>query len=263
MTFASPVRDLLLSRRYSFVFMQASGAGKAARIAYNDNAAYGVSDSTDAGASWQYRSSRQMYGMLYGTYTTPGTPYNVTRNYVSHVRLTLQSGSQSHGRIDASAPLANLPELLTTYWRTDFDRSPTATNVNGDTVADWAVTGNGTFDTTKLANGIWTATGAIESRPLADFTTTTTVEARCRNTGVGGNGAVLRINADRQGGQYAPLLVYVQKQSNGTQTLTLNGKTSDALDEATLRVHRTDECFCAVPTDDLAGEQFGEFANQR
>ena len=77
-------------------------------------------------------------------------------------------------------------------------------------------------------NGVWTATGAIETRPLADFTTTTTVEVRCRNTSVGGNGAVVRINADRQGGQYAPLLVYVQRQSDGTQTLTLNGKTSDA-----------------------------------
>ena len=228
-TFASPVRDLLFSRRYSIVFMQATGSGKAARLTYNDSFATGVSDSTDAGASWQYQTTRQMYGVLYGTYTTPSTSYNVTRNYVSQVRLTLQSGSQTHSRIDASAPLKNLPELLTTYWRADFDRSPTATNSNGDSVSDWALTGNGTFDTTKLSDGIWNVTGAIESRPLADFTTTTTVEARCRNTTIGGNGAVLRINADRQGGQYAPLLVYVQKKSDGTQTLTLSGKTSDAL----------------------------------
>ena len=85
-----------------------------------------------------------------------GPTYNVTRNYVSHVRLALQSGSQSHARIDASVPLRNLPELLSTYWRADFDRNPTTTNANGDTVADWAVTGGGSFDTTKLINGIWT-----------------------------------------------------------------------------------------------------------
>ena len=42
------------------------------------------------------------------------------------------------------------PSCLTTYWRTDFDRNPTTTNANGDAVADWAVTGGGTFDTTKL-----------------------------------------------------------------------------------------------------------------
>src|SRR4029078_8847400 len=93
-------------------------------------------------------------------------------------------------------------------------------------------TGGGTFDTTKLSNGVWTATGAIETRPLADFTTTTTLEVRCRNTTVGGTGAVCQINADRQGGQYAPILVYLQRQADGTQTLTLNGKTSDSLTKA-------------------------------
>ena len=146
----------------------------------------------------QYNATRQFFGRIYGTYTTPGPSYNVTRNYVSYIRLALQSGDQTHARIDTSIPLRNSPELLANYWRTDFDRDPTTTNSNGDTVSDWAVTGGGTFDTTKLASGIWTATGAIETRPLSDFTTTTTVEARCRNTSVGGNGAVVAIYADRQ-----------------------------------------------------------------
>jgi hypothetical protein len=68
----------------------------------------------------------------------------------------------------------------------------------------------------------------LQTRPLSDFTTTTTVEVRCRNTSLGGNGAVLQIYADRQGGQYAPLLVHVQRQSDGTQKLTLLGRTSDS-----------------------------------
>ena len=118
--------------------------------------------------------------------------------------------------------------MLTSCWRTDFDRNPTTTDANGDAVSDWTITGNGTFDATKIANGVWTATGAIETRPLADFTTTTTVEVRCRNTTVGGNGAIVRINADRQGGQYAPILVYVKRQTDGSQTLALYGKTTDA-----------------------------------
>src|SRR5262249_4868642 len=153
--------------------------------------------------------------------------YNVTRNYVSYVRLALQSGALSLARIDTSIPLRNSPELLANYWRTDFNRDPTTSDGNGDAAPDWALTGGGNLDTNKESNGIWTATGAIETRPLADFTTTTIVEARCRNTSLGGNGAVLNINVDRQGGQYAPLLVYVQKQSDGSQTLTLFGKTSD------------------------------------
>jgi len=228
-TFTNPVRDLVFNRRYALVFSQSSGSGTAARIYYNAAGASGMNDSTDGGASWTYSSTRQMYGRVYGTYTTPGTTYNVTRNYVSAVRVALQTGSQSNSRIDASAPLRNLPELLTAYWRADFDRDPTTTNANGDTVADWSFTGMGSFDVSKLSGGVWTATGAIETRPLADFTTTTIVEASCCNTGTGGNGAVLNINADRQGGQYGPLLVYVQRQTDGTQTLTLHGRTADAV----------------------------------
>ncbi len=226
--FPNAIRNLVFNRNYQVVFLQQSGTGKALRLTNNDTAATGIFESYDAGASWQYITPRQVYGRLYGTFTTPGPTYNVVRNYVPCIRLALQSGEKSHARIDASIPLQNSPELLLNHWRTDFDRNPATTNANGDATSDWAVTGGGAFDTTKLSSGIWTATGGLETRPLSDFTTTTTVEARCRNTSVGGNGAVVAIYADRQNGTYGPLLVYVQKQADGTQTLTLNGKTSDS-----------------------------------
>jgi hypothetical protein len=223
------VRNLSFNRFYQVVLMQQSGGGQAAKVtAYNSGAAADF-ETSDGGASWQYIAPRQLFGRIYGTFTTPGTSYTVTRNYVQYVRLGLQAGSQSHARIDSSIPLRNTPELLAGYWRTDFDRNPAATNINGDTSSDWAVTGGGAFDTTKLNGGVWTATGAIETRPLNNFTTTTTVEARCRNTSVGGNGAVMALYADRQNGTYGPILVYLQKQSDGSQTLTLNGRTSDTI----------------------------------
>lgn len=228
-TFSSPIRNLSLNRAYEMVFLQQSGTGKAFTLTVDNSFASGVTESSDAGASWTYNTARQLFGRVYGTFTTPSTSYNVTRNYVSYVRLALQAGNQSHARIDTSIPLRNSPELLANYWRTDFDSNPASTDTNGDTTTDWAVTGGGAFDTTKLASGVWTATGAIETRPLSDFATTTIVEARCRNTSVGGNGAVTAIYVDRQSGTYAPLLVYVQKQSDGTQTLTLYGRTSDAV----------------------------------
>jgi hypothetical protein len=122
--------------------------------------------------------------------------------------------------------LSNSPELLAAYWRADFDANPTTTNANGDSSADWAQP-SGTFDPSTLVAGIWRPTSALETRPLYDFTNITTINARCQNTSVGGNGAVMQINADRQGGQFAPLVVCVQLQSDGTQTLTLYGKASD------------------------------------
>jgi hypothetical protein len=230
-TFASPVRDLTFNRRYSLVLAQLTGSGQAARIPYADSTGTGVSDSTDGGASWQYLSARQMYAKFYGSYVTPGTTYTVTRNYVSNVGIQLQAGSQSLSRIDTRIPLRNLPELLASHWRTDFTTNPTTANANGDAVADWVYTGAGSFAASSIINGVWYASGALETRPLSDFATTTIVECRCKNSTVGGNGAVVRINADRQSGQYAPLFVSIQRQSDGSQNVTLYGKTSDSVNK--------------------------------
>ena len=60
----------------------------------------------------------------------------------------------------------------------------------------------------------------METRPLNDFATTTIVETRCRNSSVG-HGAVVNINADRSGGLNATITTYLERQSDGTQTLTL------------------------------------------
>jgi len=224
--FPTPIRGLSMSRNYQLAWVGVGGA-PAAKLQVNDTFPTGVFESTDSGASWQFMTTRMMFGRLYGTYTTPGSTYDITRNYASHIQLTLQSADQAHGRVEASIPLVNVPEILTSFWRADFSSNPTTTNANGDAAADWAVS-SGSFDATKLINGVWHTAGALETRPLGDFTTTTIVEGRCRNTTVGGNGAAVRINADRQGGTYAPLLVYVRLQADGTQTLTLSGKSSDA-----------------------------------
>jgi hypothetical protein len=224
--FASPVRGLALHRRYTLVL---AGVGSdAARLIYSNSAPSGVFESNDAGATWQYMPSRQIFYRVRGTYTLPGLSHNLVRNFVSHVQLVLQSGGQSHARIDTSVPLVNLPEQLSAYWRADFDRDPTNTDSDGDGTFDWTMAAGASFDSSNLIGGVWHATGALETRPLNDFTKTTIVEVSCRNTSVGGNGAVVHISADRQSGLHAPLTVNVKLQADGTQTLTLLGKTSDS-----------------------------------
>jgi hypothetical protein len=225
-TFPSPVSGLAFHRKYMVAW--AGVGGDAARLLCTDSTPSGVFESDDGGATWQYMSTRQMYYRVYGTYTLPGLSHGLTRNFVSHVELVLQSGGQSHARIDTSVPLVNLPERLSAYWRADFDRDPTNTDSNGDGIPDWAMGAGGSFDSANLINGIWHATGALQTRPLNDFTKTTIVDVCCRNTSVGGNGAVVHISADRQSGLHAPLTVIVKLQTDGTQTLTLLGKTSDS-----------------------------------
>ncbi|MEX2316416.1 MAG: hypothetical protein WD669_04640 [Pirellulales bacterium] len=244
-TFASPVSGLALHRRFNLVFTGVS-SDKAVRLQLTDTAAGGVLESSDTAATWQYMPSRQMYYRLYGTYTTPGSSYDVTRTYVRQVRVVLRAGSQSAARIDASIPLDNTPELFSNYWRLDFDANPTSVDADGSGAVDWATTGGGAFATGNLAGGVWTASGAIETRPLNDFIKVTTVEVGCRNTTVGGNGAVVRINADRQSGLHAPLFTYLQRQSDGTQTLTLYGKSSDSANVQLFKIQRLPSDFVRI-----------------
>jgi Tfp pilus assembly protein PilW len=225
-TFSPSIRGLSFARKYAVVF-RSDSASAANVVMKNLSGARTAFRSADREVSWQLYPDRQAICTVYGRYTAPGATYNVSRNYVADVRVALRAGTQSHARIDAQVPLINLPEVLSAYWRADFDANPTTTNANGDAVSDWALA-SGTFDAATLSGGMWNGSAALETRPVQDFTNVTTVSVRCRNTTVGGNGAVLRINADRQAGQYGPLLVYVQKQSDGTQTLTLYGKSSDA-----------------------------------
>jgi hypothetical protein len=225
--FASPVRGLALHRKYTLVF--AGVGGDAARLIYNNNAPSGVFESNDAGATWQYMPSRQIFYKVRGTYTLPGPSHNIVRTYVSHVQLSLQSGDQGHARVDTSVPLVNRPEQLSSYWRTDFDSDPTTTDTDGDGAYDWAMAGGASLDAGTLIGGLWHAAGALETRPPNDFTNTTIVEVRCRNTDPSGNGAVVRITADRQNGLHAPLKVVLKLQPDRqSQTLTLLGQTSDS-----------------------------------
>jgi hypothetical protein len=225
--FPDPVRNLPLHRKFTIVW--AGLGGDAARVLYSDSAPGGVFQSTDSGATWQYMTARQLFYRVYGTYTLPGMAHNLVRNYVSHVQLVVRAGAQGHTRIDTSVPLVNLPELLSSYWRTDFDSDPTAIDADRDGTLDWAMAGGASFDPSSLIGGVWHADGALETRPQNDFAQTTIVEVRCRNVSQNGNGAIVRLNADRQGGLHAPLMVQLKLQGDDTQTLTLIGSDSNTV----------------------------------
>ncbi|MGD9634123.1 MAG: hypothetical protein AB7G28_13860 [Pirellulales bacterium] len=229
LNFPSPIRGLALHRPYSLVWRGTSGeSGTSARLARDTTATTGTSQSSDAGATWNYVAPQCVYYRLYGTYTSPGTAVNVTRNYATRVGASLQTGDSAPSRIDASVPLLNRPELLAAYWRADFDSNPTTIDLTRDGTNDWTMAGGASFNNGSLVAGMWQSNGSLESRPKNNFTTATIVEARCRNTGVGGNGAELKIQVDRQAGTHAPLIVRVQRQADGSQTLTLYGKSNDA-----------------------------------
>jgi hypothetical protein len=240
--FSGSARGLVLHRKYALVWEgDRNVEGNHAQLVTinsGNNVAYSVpvpeGDVNSVGGTWKTDTPMEIYFQLYGTYSQPGPDFNLTRTNATRVDVKLRSGKElevgapEHSRIDASVPLLNRPELLSAYWRTDFDRDPTKDDITRDGTLDWVTASGGAFS--GAMGGIWNASGAIESRPKSNFTTVTTVEARCHNTGTGGKGAVLRIQADRQGGTHAPLEVRVQRQADATQTLSLYGKSNDATD---------------------------------
>jgi hypothetical protein len=273
-TFGSPVRGLSLSRVYDLAWTGTTGElNIPLQLLVDDSAsasAVNVNESSDAGASWHYVQSRQVYYRVYGTYTKPGTSVGVTRNFATRVAVLLQTGDATHSRVDASVPLENTPELLSAYWRADFDTNPTALDLTRDGTLDWKVSGGGTFDGTTLVGGIWHASGALQTQPVNNFTNVTTVEACCRNTSVGGNGAVLQIGADWAGGLHAPLFFRLQLQSNSTQTLTLYSKSDDTTNVALFQYPNLSNDFVKIrltilPANNLVnlqinGEDQGTFS---
>lgn len=274
-TFPTPVRDLALHRKYALAWTSAS-AVPPARLRTDTQAASGVLESDDAGASWQFMSTKQVYYRLYGTYTTPGPTYDVSSSHLSNIDVRLQTGTQTHSRVEASISLANRPQVLSAYWHTDFDSDPTSSDSNGDGVADWQaatadeVVGSVPYDGASMSGGVWHVTGKLRTDPLNDFVEPTTVEVRFRDTSLWGSGAIAWINADWQGGLHAPLAVGAVLQDDGTQSLWLMGKINDATEVSLFEMHKLPSDFIRcrltiVPDNDVVnvninGEDVGTFS---
>ena len=240
MPFANPIRGLSLSRRYNIVF--ASGdIATCCQFNYVDTAPNsGVLQSTGTkrpGRRGNISLRAYLFYRLYGTYSTAGTPYDVTRSRLSSVQVTLQTKEASQSRIEAGISLENKPILVSAVWRADFEPdeepeelpeeepNPTAIDLDGNAVPDWAMA-SGSFNVNNVDEGVWTVNGTLQSRPVNNFADVTCVDARARN------GAVLRINADRH-----PIFVRLTT-AGGKQTLTLSGASAASTEKTLATVER-------------------------
>ena len=181
------------------------------------------------GRTWVIAKNVVDYGVVLEPPLIPGQRF-------SRALVRLQTGAAAHSRVEAAIPLIARPQMVAAYWRADFDQDPTMIDVDGGGETDgdsalepdWVASGGATFGNPQMQNGAWLANGALATSPDNDFTDITVVEARCKNMAASGAVEVLRINADRQGGTYAPLIVRMQLQPDGSQTLTLLGKPTSA-----------------------------------
>ncbi len=207
-------------------------------LAENDLAGYAASVRTDAGAgpgyvytgnagnSWSFDHGSALQHEFVGVYFTPGPDQTLARSYVTRARLALTTGDLAEAHEVTVRPL-NQPELLSRYWRLDFDGDPTAVDANGDGQGDWTTANGQPFDTGDLSDGVWCPTStdpAIDSHPDCDFDEPTTVDVRFRATGTG-SAATVWVNADHGGGKCATIVATLTKQP-GSQTLAVSNMTA-------------------------------------
>jgi len=115
-------------------------------------------------------------------------------------------------------------------WRADFGADPTSQDLNGDGMNDWRIRAGGAFPVDQLSGGVWrapTGSGALDTVPNHGFNGRVRASVRMRSTDTGGNGATMWVNVDYSATSFAPVYVQLRRQGDGTQTLTLHGKTSN------------------------------------
>lgn len=173
---------------------------------------------TQSAGSWSHNGSNSLRYAIYGR-ASKVTTRTVTRTHLTTAHLSLATLADGASRVDTAIYLPNRPEVLDAQWETHFDENPITADRNLDGQSDWrSSTG---FDTSKLSDGTWKADRAIDSNPVNSFNDFLAVDVSMRDTTSGGSGAgiEMRIEATLLG--HGIIEGYIAKQSDGTQTFTL------------------------------------------
>ncbi|EMI22062.1 hypothetical protein RMSM_01009 [Rhodopirellula maiorica SM1] len=191
-------------------------------------AASGLLKSGNGGTTWSYDNGKSLVSRLYGKLIRSGGTLSINSNYLTSMGVTMRMKPNTPS-LNWTVACLNHPELLSNQWETHFSEDPTTIDVNGDATGDWIVDDSDAFDTDSLVDGVWRTNGTqLNTTPDCDFDTPTVVDVKFQNTTVGGNGATIKINAFRSEATCVPVLAALAKQPDGSQTLTLATKSSDA-----------------------------------
>lgn len=174
-------------------------------------------------SSWSIRTDRAMSFEISGTYTQPGGNQTMQRTFITAIGVKLTAGGQP---ASAGAKTLNRPEALSAWWNTDFTQNPTLDG-NGDGNPDWEARGL-PINLGGLIGHSWTGTQKLFSTPDCTFLKPTRVTVRFAAAAVVGSVAEFSLPFAWGVGTYAGIVAKLTNQLDGTQTLTVATKTSDA-----------------------------------
>lgn len=181
---------------------------------------WGLLTSTNGGSTWASTGAGSLSCSVYGTIFTPGPDVSVTFQHVRQVSVSLQGGASST-RLQTSVKTLNVPEMVSNQWKLDFSRDPTAEDSNGDGAADSLVADGSAFSASDLVSGRLVVSKDLVTYPSNNWNAVSEVQAGLSSTGTAGSSAYLALNVEKSGSTAAPLVVFLTRQSDGTQTLRL------------------------------------------
>ena len=203
----------------ALVFEHQAGSGVVGHIEYYEDTRAGGMSFGDENDEWDVGEDDRLRYYLYGNVIERGATRQQQRTRLSAVEVTLDNAGASDDAMNTRVALLNAPEVLAGYWRADFAHDPTRLDVNADQQADWRASSG--FEASALVDGVWHVDRSIYGQPLGALTRPHELRLRFRYAGDDGGGAVTWLYMDRADGEVGSLAPFLQRRSDGTQTLTM------------------------------------------
>ncbi len=135
-----------------------SGSGRVNRLRTNTTGGGTLLSTTDGGSNWSADTGASLCYRLYGYEMTGGSGFDVTREHVTGIQVSLQSTADDNTPMTRTARLEQAPEVLTGFWDAEFDASPSNHDLNNDGSTDWVYNGgSGEIPADHLTGGAWAA----------------------------------------------------------------------------------------------------------
>ena len=181
----------------------------------------GDGDSDGDGERWDRREQQTLRHYLYGRVATPGEAQTFDHTSLQAVDVRLRTAEPAAATMQTQVALLNRPEVLSGYWKLDFEHDPTALDFDGNGQDDWQTYTDDPFDPASLDASIWEVDRTLIAQSTGPLTQPMCLRLRWRHTGDNDSSAFVRLEVDRADGTIGSVIPAIQHNGDNTQTLTL------------------------------------------
>lgn len=175
-------------------------------------------------SDWQSESGQTIHYRLYGKEVQASPGYDLTREYVTSVGISLRSTADGRSSLTRKVSLEQAPEVLTNFWHAGFDASPTSYDLDGDASEDWVYGSGGSIPVGNLSDSAWSATDTLQAKPTGTLPDVVRVEVRAQAT----NGDVAMIYGPMHNdgsGNVLPMIAVLMEDGSDQQLEIYNEQT--------------------------------------